>query len=107
MAVGIRWCSAMHRARRGDLTASMLRTGFVAGCMGAQPHARLAGANQEGRMIRKQFLIDEDRARRLKATARRLELPEAELIRMGIDRVLAERELDEDWLARLKQALEQ
>lgn len=57
-------------------------------------------------MIRKQFLIDEDKAKRLKATARRLDLPEAELIRMAIDKLLAERELDEAWLERLQQALE-
>lgn len=49
-------------------------------------------------MIRKQVFIREDQERRLKALARRAGVPEAEIIRDGIDRALAEHEAaDESW----------
>ena len=49
-------------------------------------------------MIRKQVFIREDQERRLKALARRAGMSEAEIIRDGIDRALAERgTADDGW----------
>ena len=47
-------------------------------------------------MIRKQVFIREDQERRLKALARRAGIPEAEIIRDGIDKALAEHEAADD-----------
>jgi hypothetical protein len=47
-------------------------------------------------MIRKQVFIREDQERRLKALANRAGIAEAEIIRDGIDRALAERETADD-----------
>ena len=47
-------------------------------------------------MIRKQVFIREDQERRLKALASRAGISEAEIIRDGIDRALAERETADD-----------
>lgn len=43
-----------------------------------------------GRLVRKQLYIRKDQDRQLKRVAERLGLPEAEFVRMALDRALAE-----------------
>jgi hypothetical protein len=49
------------------------------------------------RMVRKQFFITAEQNRRLKAEAARLGVPEAELIRVGIDMRLERKRDPDDW----------
>lgn len=53
------------------------------------------------RMVRKQFLITADQNRRLKAAAAASGMTEANLVRAGIERQLAESAKDDNWKERL------
>jgi hypothetical protein len=58
-------------------------------------------------MIRKQFFIDPDVSQRLKTVARQKGVSEADLIRSGIERVLAETSLGgDDWRAQFNAAMD-
>jgi hypothetical protein len=58
-------------------------------------------------MIRKQLFIDREASGRLKRAAAEKGVSEAELIRLGIDRIVTETEAETaDWRAAFRQALE-
>jgi predicted DNA-binding protein len=48
-------------------------------------------------MIRTQIQLTENQAERLKELARRLDVPMAELVRRGVEKVLADADRDEKW----------
>ena len=65
-----------------------------------QESLKSSRSNRAVRMVRKQVFITAEQNSRLKTLARRLALPEAELVRSGLDSMLDEKEragVRDDW----------